>query len=277
MKYNPIIYTSIILTLLLGGKAHGFNLDFERDSSNTRLDAQVLDKDATPIGNIWRSVKISTRLTPNPAGLFQSNCTPLGGVSTPLHPVECASNGLATGIGEYLDIEYNTPPQGNILIIEHNPGDGIPQNSPHGGIIRFDFDTGVSAKKIGIVDHAQGHIYIEYSDGSNKSLYFNHTHRNQLEFYDIPNSEVKFIEVFFVGDGGITGLDLSPVGISWMGGSAAAALGGLAVLKLFSQSPAPEPQPVPIPEPQPVPVPEPKFLLGTLVALGLGFLFKRKK
>lgn len=223
-----IVPISLILTLTFGltARAESYNFNFELDPDGNYLDPFALDKNTEeavkPVGEIWRSrgVIISTKNTDRPVGLFQSNCVPYNGSSLTATEIPCkqgnyGSNGLATGEGEYsLDNgnwNFSTEPQGNILIIEENPGNGIPQDSPRGGTIRFDFDrtilSSVVANRIGIVDNAKGTIRVQYMDGEEYLKEFNQEERNQLEFYEIPAGEIEYIEVTFEGNGGITGVE----------------------------------------------------------------------
>lgn len=224
-KNNYIfVLISLILTLTFvpKAKAEGYNFDFEQDVNGNYLDPFVLDT-YIPVSKIWssRGVIITTKNTDKPVGLFQSSCSPQDGTSLTAKGISCeqqhyGSNGLATGEGRYFlkknkQISYKTEPQGNILIIEENPGNGIPQDSPKGGTIRFDFDrtllSSVVVNKMGIVDNAQGNIFVKYMNGEEYVKKINHKHRNQLEFYDIPKGDVEYIEVTFKGNGGITGVE----------------------------------------------------------------------
>lgn len=346
-----IILISLILTMTfaLKAKAETFNFNFESDPDGNYLDPFTLDKNTDKtgkiVGEIWRSqgVIISTKNTDRPVGLFQSNCVPENGKSLTATEVPCkqgefGSNGLATGQGEYLldkmgDWNFQTEPQGNILIIEENPGNGIPQDSPGGGTIRFDFDrtvlSSVVANRIGIVDNAKGTIKVKFMDGEEYIKEFNQEERNQLEYYKIPEGEIEYIEVTFEGNGGITGVEfdkfialgipnalpalaapafLTPalIGGGVLGTTLAivSATGdnGKAVSEIFAPTvpgggqndqagnndinsggslsegegeglnpPNPNPQ-----EPEPQPIPEPTTVLGTLIALGVGGMMKRK-
>lgn len=350
-----IILMSLILTMtfVLKAKAETFNFNFESDPDGNYLDPFTLDKNTGEtgkiVGEIWRSqgVIISTKNTDRPVGLFQSNCVPENGKSLTATEVPCrqgefGSNGLATGQGDYLldnirDWNFQTEPQGNILIIEENPGNGVPQDSPRGGTIRFDFDrtvlSSVVANRIGIVDNAKGTIKVKFMDGEEYIKEFNQEERNQLEYYKIPEGEIEYIEVTFEGNGGITGVEfdkfialgipnvlpalaapafLTPalIGGGVLGTTLAivSATGdsGNAISEIFDPvfpdgggqndqggnndsnsggslseeeeeglNPS-EPNNLNPQEPEPQPIPEPTTILGTLIALGIGGMMKRK-
>ncbi|WP_330203894.1 hypothetical protein [Cyanobacterium sp. Dongsha4] len=224
-KNYLIILISLIFTLIFSLKVRAkvYSFDFEKDLEDNYLDPFVLDtyedSEQNSVGTIWKSrgIIISTKDTNKPVGLFQSNCIPTNGVSLTAKEKKCqeesyGNNGLATGEGKYFlksnQISYKTEPQGNILIIENTPGNGIPEDSPDGGKIRFDFDrtllSNVVVDKIGIVDHAKGNILVKYIDGEEYIKTIHHKQRNQLEFYEIPSGEIEYIEVTFQGNGGIT-------------------------------------------------------------------------
>ena len=203
-------------------QAAGFNLDFETDASGNALDAIALDthgaNDRTDIGSLWSSIgiDISTNVSA-PLGLFQSNCLPQGGTSNDGFTVPCNSSSsdgdpdLATGDGSYGSITYNTPPQGNVLILEENPGNGEPDDDGGGGTITFDFNrallTSVKIGQIGLIDDAGGEIVVNFLDGTSYTQEITNLGENDLTFFTIPSDkQVANFSIEFDGSGAISGV-----------------------------------------------------------------------
>jgi hypothetical protein len=199
-------------------QAASFTLDFEMDPLGNDLDPLVLDSSnsTVDIGSLWSSIgiTISTANTNAPLGLFDSNCLPQGGTSHNGFTVPCNTSpslgdpDLATGNGSYGSISYNTPPQGNLLILEENPGNGIPDDTANGGTILFTFDrTVLNSVKIGeivFVDDAQGSIKVFFLDGSFEERFFDIDDENGLfSATNFADKEVESFSINFDGSGGI--------------------------------------------------------------------------
>lgn len=248
--------------LLFSGSAQAvtFTLDFMTDAFGNPLDPMALDTHATladrvEIGSLWSSlgINIETANTSAPLGLFNTNCQPKGGTSlsgftTPCEVGSDGDNDLATGIGSYGNISYNTAPQGNALIFEENPGNGIPDDIAAGGKAFFLFDqTIVSSARIGeigIIDDANGTITVNYLDGTPQfTQSITNSEENQLQFFTVPDGQVESFSVEFDGSGAISGV-------------------------IFTEFELQEDL---------VAVPEPVSGVGAIVVLGLGMLVKRMR
>ena len=83
--------------------------------------------------------------------LYNSSCYPNGGCVG-------GDQDLATGSGRYTHygatIRYNTPDQGNVLIIQEN--NHTPDDDAGGGWINFDFDQAVDFRNIALLDLDDG-------------------------------------------------------------------------------------------------------------------------
>ena len=186
-------------------------LNFETDAEGNALDAVAIDAEAgaarLDIGNLYinQGISISARNQSDTAdltlGIFQSSCIPNNGndSNTPVATssaigspvvdgatgnVFCNSTGadgdpdLASGLGNNGTVDFNTVPQGNLLIIEENPGNDIPDDNGGGGFIRFDFlfeDEGgpLTSAQIGsftVSDDANVTFTFTFVDGSTQVI-----------------------------------------------------------------------------------------------------------
>lgn len=276
--FTATISTSLFTTVLGNRAANAitFNFDFETAPNGDPLDAYLIDGDGQTIGStlysttlknvhtIWNSIGINITVNSKnnkPLGLFQSNCLPLGGFSNNGFTAPCnvgtENNGdpdLATGDGGYGSITYNTPPQGNVLIIEENPGTnrrslgsplGVPDDDGGGGKIRFDFDrtilSSVKIGQIGLIDDVKGSIFVKYLDTtSNFTQNVNLTTENALTFFEPTDGQIDYLEVNFDGSGAISGVFFSEFDFVA------------------------------------TPVPEPSTIIATLVSLGFGGILKKR-
>lgn len=187
-------------------------LTFETDANGNTLDAVTIDGQSgasrLDIGNLYinQGIRITARNQNNTAdevlGLFQSSCIPNldsgAGSNSPVatspttsSPVVDASgnvfcntdgpNGdpdLAAGLGSNGTVNFNTVPQGNLLIIEENPGNDIPDDDGAGGLILFDFlyaDEGgpIASARIGsftVSDDATVDFVFTFTDGTTQTI-----------------------------------------------------------------------------------------------------------
>ena len=228
-----IVCTSIITTTPVS--AQGFLLDFNNDPQGNPIDAIAIDSESDAnridVGSLFNSlgIDISTSGTNAPLGVFNSNCLPFNNDGTPgtsnngfTQP--CNINGgtgdpdLATGQGSYNNITFDTEPQGNLLILEENPGNGIPDDIGSGGSIIFDFDRSILSRvivgDITFVDDAAGNVEINFLDGGTDVIVpFDLEEENQLfsisEIFNVNNlfnREVNNITINFDGSGGLASL-----------------------------------------------------------------------
>ena len=213
----------------------GLVVDGDTSSAGKALDANKIDgrgmrvngerRKTTKgnIGTIWEDYgvtitglnKSGTEANSASLGLFNSNCTPKGGSSTSGFTVSCAEsnslgdNDLATGVGSYKNISYNTEAQGNLLIFEENAGNGVADDTAGGGTFVFDIadDKHWTVEQIGVLDDAKGEITYTYRDGSQSAEDIEIHGENELQFFTAAQQkEIASIAVKFNGSGGITGL-----------------------------------------------------------------------
>jgi len=205
-------------------RAAQFTLDFETAPDGSALDPYAIDThgdgDRVDVGSIWSSVGIDiTALdTDAPLGLFNSNCKPNGGVSDNGFTAPCNTSNsagdpdLATGGGSYVldgdTITYNTEPQGNLLILEENPGDGIPDDMVRGGTISFDLNEKIVLdavlQEFVFVDNVSGSIELFFTDGTSALTNFDVANENDLFVLTAPSDKsLASFDVNFDGSGGI--------------------------------------------------------------------------
>ncbi|MEM8779087.1 MAG: PEP-CTERM sorting domain-containing protein [Cyanobacteria bacterium P01_G01_bin.49] len=217
-------FVSILGVLNTNSKARAasFNLDFDTDAQGNALNAQELDThlpgERVDVGSLWQSIGIDiSGDSKAPLGLFQTECLPSGsgavsnnGFTTPCESGGDGDNDLATGDGQYKDIVYDTIPQGNALIFEENPGNGVPDDIAKGGTITFDFDrtflSSVKLGEIGIIDDASGTIVVNFLDGTKFTQSITSTEENDLRFFTVPDKQIANFSVEFNGSGAISGV-----------------------------------------------------------------------
>jgi len=214
-------------------RAAQFTLDFNTAPDGSPLDAYALDThgngDRTDVGNIWNSIGIDITATNTsaPLGLFNSNCLPrFNGVSDNVDtdgsggPLLCNVNDslgdpdLATGTGSYTTsggadaVSYDSEPQGKLLILEENPGNGIPDDTSSGGTISFDFDPGIVLEAVlqefVFVDNASGSVELFFTDGTSSLTNFSISGENELFVLTAPSDKsLSNFNVHFNDSGGI--------------------------------------------------------------------------
>lgn len=263
----------VLTTAIAPAQASSFTLDFNTAPDGTALNPYQLDSlsgqtlgtqtfstSSGNIGNIWKSIGIGIGAIDSkaPLGLFNTNCLPYSSDGTPGRSVDgftqpCNLDNrdgdpdLATGAGSYNAVSYDTVPQGNALIFEETPGIGLPDDTTYGGTIQFDFDletvlASVKLSQVGIVDNTEGTLVVNFIDGSSVTKTLNNNRENQLQFFNLSDTEqmkvVKNFSVAFNGSGAVTGV----------------------VFSEFQQREK---------------IPEPTVLWGVLAATGIGFGYKR--
>ncbi|MGD1913042.1 MAG: PEP-CTERM sorting domain-containing protein [Rivularia sp. (in: cyanobacteria)] len=120
----------------------------------------------TKLDNLWSryGLQLDSRLQ-NDIGegtselwLYNSNCKPTkNGISDDGFTNKCTGGDpdLATGEGEYRNIEYDSPLQGEVLIIQENngaPDDYANRSNPGTIIFKFTDENGVDFNNIGLLD-----------------------------------------------------------------------------------------------------------------------------
>ncbi len=191
----------------------------ERAAGKADLNSVLVNADSvnppavggTPIGQLWRDYGINISITAGtslPLGLFDShdNFTTTGSVT--------GDNDLLTGT----DVNTNpggtrkenslfgAQPMGNLLIVEENPGDGVPDDANVNPTIRFDIDnTGSFAEnKTGsvearldyfvFVDDVNVKVQLFFTDGSDRFILGTAT-----SFYSVPNDN-QVLSLHGIGD-----------------------------------------------------------------------------
>lgn len=219
-------------TLFGDGITTNVVLDFSKATDGTLLDANALDSsggqqidiDGTSgtetvsttngnVGDIYQQAGLTITgvgEAGDTVGLFNSNCVPAGGSSefgdsanlpsnSPLLCGDGGANGdndLATGADGSYDngnITYDTEPQGNLVIVEENPGNGQPDDFGGGGSITLTFeDNGPNdfiaarIKEITFVDDSSGNFIFNFRDPnvSPETISFNAPDQNDLTTED---------------------------------------------------------------------------------------------
>ena len=230
----PIIGASVLVLGIntLPTQAASFTLDFNEDTAGNALDAYALDGSGQNgfsttkgnVGEIWSSIGIDISVTRSnkPLGLFNSECLPKGGNSTNGFTALCNTSGslgdpdLATGEGSYGNISYDTTPQGNLLILEENAGNDIPDDKGgNGGAFTFNFNEDIvlsaALQEIVFVDDAKGDLTLNYANNSSETLNFKATEENQLLNFSsgIDPQPLNSFTIDFNGSGGVSGVVFS--------------------------------------------------------------------
>ncbi|MEO1377826.1 MAG: hypothetical protein AAFW70_26820, partial [Cyanobacteria bacterium J06635_10] len=137
-------------------------VDFDE---NVGVDGNPLNG-GTKLDNLWSryGLQLDSRLQ-NDIGegtselwLYNSNCKPTGnGISENGFTNKCTGGDpdLATGKGEYRNIEYDSPLQGKVLIIQENngaPDDYADRSNPGTITFKFTDENGVDFNNIGLLD-----------------------------------------------------------------------------------------------------------------------------
>lgn len=157
-SYGNVLAGNPVQYLWDRGTGPGQITDAQRASGTADLNSVLVASDTgtsphtpniggTPIGDLWLDFGIKITVTgSDPLGLFDSHDN-FTTVST-----STGDPDLLTGT----DVEVNTggtrkttaangeEPLGNLLIIEETPGNGIPDDTGGGGIVRFELDNGTT-------------------------------------------------------------------------------------------------------------------------------------
>ncbi|MEO0947736.1 MAG: hypothetical protein AAFY11_06260 [Cyanobacteria bacterium J06641_5] len=221
-------------------QAAGLTLDFQTAPDGTILNPNALDGSgqviggetfSTSLGNIDRLFSangVNLTATPNSSsstlGLFNSNCTPSSGGFNSAGTAPCGtsrSNGdddLATGIGfnpfgeqPVNGINFNSTPQGNLLIFEENRGNGTPDDSGAGGTFSFSFDRDVIQRavlqEVVVVDDVSGSIDLFFTDSTSQTLDFEGLVENEVVTLGaglFQQRDLVGFDVNFDGSGGLS-------------------------------------------------------------------------
>lgn len=221
-------------------QAAGLTLDFQTAPDGTILDPNALDGSgqviggetfSTSLGNIDRLFNangINLTATPNSSsstlGLFNSNCTPSSGGFNSAGTVACGtsrSNGdddLATGTGfnpfgeqAVNGINFDSTPQGNLLIFEENRGNGTPDDSGSGGTFSFSFDRDIIQRavlqEVVVVDDVSGNIELFFTDNTTQIVDFEGLVENDVVTLGtgiIQQQDLASFNINFDGSGGLS-------------------------------------------------------------------------
>ncbi|MDJ0800777.1 MAG: PEP-CTERM sorting domain-containing protein [Calothrix sp. MO_167.B12] len=205
----------------------------------------ALDENGNPKGpkldNLWADYGLKMDSSKNELWLYNSNCiaskNPDKAESRNNFTKKCTGGDrdLATGEGKYKKggewYEYNSDPQGKVLIIQENDGD--PDDAIH-GTITFDFtdELGVDFHEIGLLDldepeHPKFKFY--FANGTESELLNSNDSEvdvtllstkwngdplkkdNSLRKYNFNFKDVKKLEVTLPGSGAVTHLKYTRV------------------------------------------------------------------
>lgn len=116
-----------------------------------------LKKKGIKLDNLWADYGLEMDSSVNELWLYNSNCKAKNGVSRNGFKNKCTGKDqdLATGKGKYGNIKYDSPEQGNVLIIQENKGEPDDYaNRENPGTITFNFtdELGVDFNNIGLLD-----------------------------------------------------------------------------------------------------------------------------
>ena len=103
----------------------------------------------------------------------------------------------------------NPVPLGKIMIISKDGISGNPSRSPHGGVIRFDFDLPIKAKEIHLLDMDEDNNFIYLYDSSLMlidTINIPNLGDNSFQIVDLSCENVMRIEVEFESSGAIVKL-----------------------------------------------------------------------
>ncbi|MGB3760690.1 MAG: PEP-CTERM sorting domain-containing protein [Rivularia sp. (in: cyanobacteria)] len=125
-------------------------VDFDENvgvASNPLTGGPKLDK-------LWADYGLEMDSSRKELWLYDSNCKAKNGISENGFTNKCTGGDedLATGKGKYGNIEYDSPEQSKVLIIQEN--NGAPDDQAGGGTISFNFtdEKGVDFNNIGLLD-----------------------------------------------------------------------------------------------------------------------------
>ncbi|HHP7231474.1 MAG TPA: hypothetical protein ACFCUY_11530 [Xenococcaceae cyanobacterium] len=182
------INTSVELDAIALDSAGGQSIDLDLSDGNG---AQTYSTTLNNIGDLWNPIGLDITIQNNKTlGLFNSECVPAGGSNSAAAPANIACDIAGTGDGDPdlatgngvnpngndPDVNFNTTPQGNLLIAEENVGNGIPDDGIDGDIIvTFDQNilSQVRLESVTIVDDAEGDIIVTFTDNSTQTIEFN--------------------------------------------------------------------------------------------------------
>ena len=243
------LFASSLLAIAGPAQAAGLTLDFQTAPDGTVLDPIALDGSgqaiggqtfSTSLGNVgqlFNTNGISITATPNASsatlGLFNSNCVPTGGFNS-AGTTPCGTsnrngdNDLATGIGfnpngerdgtdGIVDgINFNTAPQGNLLIFEENAGNGTPDDSGRGGTFSFSFDRSFVQRaflqEVVLVDDVSGNVELFFTDNTSQRVEFEGLLENEVITIGagiFQQQDLVSFDVNFDGSGGLSALVFS--------------------------------------------------------------------
>lgn len=207
------------------------------DGSGQVIGGQTFSTASGNIGQLFNFNGISITAAPNSSrstlGLFNSNCVPTGG-SNSAGTVACGTsnsngdNDLATGTGfnpagerDGADgavdgINFNSTPQGNLLIFEENPGNGTPDDSGRGGTFSFNLDRGFVQRaflqEIVFVDDVSGDIELFFTDNTSETIDFDGLLENEVFAIggdSFRQQDLAAFDINFDGSGGLSSVAFS--------------------------------------------------------------------
>ncbi|MEL7243868.1 MAG: PEP-CTERM sorting domain-containing protein [Cyanobacteria bacterium J06643_5] len=194
-----------------------------------------LKKKGVKLDKLWADYGLEMDSSVKELWLYNSNCKAKNGVSESGFKKKCTGDDqdLATGKGKYGNIEYDSPEQGKVLIIQENEKGG-PDDLRGGGKITFNFtdELGVDFNNIGLLDFDDPGVPIfdfTFLDGSTQQFQFGLDAdendpmvtllsedwdgnalkgENSLRQYDFELSQnIKQLDITLPGSGAVTYVD----------------------------------------------------------------------
>ncbi|MEM6424870.1 MAG: hypothetical protein AAF728_06900 [Cyanobacteria bacterium P01_D01_bin.128] len=172
-KILGVLSVATCLVAASGGNAYAIRIDFdeaELPGYGEAVTDQLQDDYGISFSATDKSGNNSRTLW-----LYDTDCDPNGGCTG-------GDPDLATGTGSYrsggYDIEYNTPEQGNVLIIQEERNGNLrnnPDDEARGGWINVAFDQVVDFRNIGFLDLDDGDdptFKFEFANGSTREWKF---------------------------------------------------------------------------------------------------------
>ncbi|MEO0534538.1 MAG: PEP-CTERM sorting domain-containing protein [Cyanobacteria bacterium P01_A01_bin.123] len=145
-----VMSVATCLVAASGGNAHAIRIDFD-EAELPGYGVDITDQLQAEYGLTLSASNKNNRNSSKDLWLYNSSCDPSGG---------CVGGDpdLATGTGSYnhngWKIRYNTPDQGNVLIVQEN--NHTPDDDAGGGWINFDFDQAIDFRNIALLDLDDG-------------------------------------------------------------------------------------------------------------------------
>lgn len=226
MRKNTIFSMALALAVALPGASMAATVVNFDDGSEGNLNGSEVFSDLVKVDGNGKTL-----------GLFNSNCD---GNGSKQFGVSCTGGDpdLATGTA------FGTDPQGLVLIIEENPGNGTPDDDARGGTISFDFLQAVTLNAITLLDLDRDFtdiLFTFFFEGggtvstglpSDVKVLGTKSGDNSLRRYEFGDlAPITGFDFTTTDSGAIASLNVTPVPLPAAGWLLIGGLGGLVALK----------------------------------------------